>query len=152
MSSIDLHGKTWAEAIAEFVSSYNQAVAAAGASSPVLEVVHGYGSTGVGGALRTRLRGFLARHSSCLQFQPGEDVDGNPGHTLVTAIKRLPDGGGMLAEQVAAYCETPKTVRKITGRFRRHGDPQVQQAIRGLVKQGRLRQADRGRLKQYVAV
>ena len=48
-----------------------------------LDVVHGYGSTGEGGVIRGRLRGFLERHNDCLEFRPGENVDGNQGHTIV---------------------------------------------------------------------
>ena len=102
--------------------------------------------------LRQRLRGFLAKYPQCLEFKPGEDVDGNPGHTLVLPLRKLPDTGGLLAEHIWEYCENPRTVSKIAGRFRRFGDAQVQQAIRTLEKQGRLRQVSKGRLKEYAAV
>ena len=151
MSSIDLHGKTWTEALAEFIDFYNRAAAPGGASAPTLDVVHGYGSSGVGGVLRKRFRAFLAKYPTCLEYQHGEDVDGNQGHTLVKPLQRLPDTGGLLAEQVWEYCENPRTVAKITGRFRRHGDPQVQHAIRTLQKQGRLRTVSRGKFKEYAA-
>ena len=152
MSTIDLHGKTWTEALAEFLDSYNRVARTADASASTLDVVHGYGSTGSGGVLRQRLRGFLAKYPQCLEFKPGEDVDSNPGHTLVLPLRKLPDTGGLLAEHIWEYCENPRTVSKIAGRFRRFGDPQVQQTIRTLEKQGRLRQVSKGRLKEYAAV
>ena len=152
MSTIDLHGKTWTEALAEFLDSYNRVARTPDASASTLDVVHGYGSTGSGGVLRQRLRGFLAKYPQCLELKPGEDVDSNPGHTLVLPLRKLPDTGGLLAEHIWEYCENPRTVSKIAGRFRRFGDPQVQQAIRTLDKQGRLRQLSKGRLKEYVAV
>ena len=152
MSSIDLHGKNWTEALAEFIDCYNRAVPSGSGSAETLDVVHGYGSTGAGGVIRTRLRSFLSKYPQCLEYQPGESVDGNQGHTLVKPIRRLPDTGGLLAEQVWEYCETPRTVSKITGKFRRHGDPQVQQAIRILERQGRLQTESKGRLKEYKAV
>lgn len=151
MTSIDLHGKTWAEALSDFIDAYNRVVPSGGASAPTLDVVHGYGSSGVGGVLRKRFRAFLAKYPNSLQYKDGEDVDGNAGHTLVLPMKRLPDTGGLLAEQVWEYCENPRTLAKITGRFRRYGDPQVQQAIRTLQKQGRLRLVSKGRLKEYAA-
>lgn len=151
MSSIDLHGKTWTEALAEFLDFYNRLATAGGGSAPTLDVVHGYGSTGSGGVIRTRLRAFLDKYPQCLEYQAGESVDGNQGHTIVKPLQRLPDTGGLLAEQVWEYCENPRTVAKITGRFRRHGDPQVQQAIRTLQKQGRLRLVSKGRFKEYAA-
>ena len=151
MSVVDFHGKTWAQSLAEFIEIYNRA-ASQSSSAGTLEIVHGYGSTGAGGILRTRIRSFLAKYPQSLQFQPGEDVDGNAGHTLVIPIKRLPDTGGLLAEEVWEYCARPRSVSKITGRFRRHGDPLVQQAIRTLEKQGRLRPVNKSRVKEYEAI
>jgi DNA-nicking Smr family endonuclease len=77
---LDMHGDAWAEAQANFVEFYNQHAKAGSASGrfPRLDVVHGYGSTGVGGVLRSRFRGFLDRHSpKHLEYVPGESVDGN---------------------------------------------------------------------------
>ena len=147
MPAIDLHGKTWAEALAEFIECHNRAVP----SGSMLDVVHGYGSTGAGGVIRTRLRAFLSRHPQCLEYQLGEAVDGNQGHTLVKPKQRLPDTGELLVEQIWEYCETPRTVSKIAGKFRRHGDQKVQQAIQTLQRQGRLRTASKGRFKEYAA-
>ena len=151
MTTVDLHGKTWHEALADFIDVYNRAARPANGSAGALDVVHGYGSTGVGGVLRKRFRTFLAKYPNCLRYENGEDVDGNAGHTLVMPLSRLPDTGGLLAEQVWEYCERPRTVSKIAGRFRRHGDQQVQQAIRILQKQGRLRLVYQGRAKEYQA-
>ena len=84
---LDLHGLTWAEAEASFIEFYNQKLRQAGKDAVGLGVVHGYGSTGTGGVLLTRLRGFLGRYESCSDFQTGEKVDGNPGHTIVVPLK-----------------------------------------------------------------
>ena len=151
MASIDLHGQTWSESLAELIAAYNRLLVA-GSSSELLEVVHGYGSTGTGGSLRRRVRSFLAAHSDRLEFQPGEDANGNPGHTIVLPIQPLPEVSDLLAEQVLEYCETARTQSKITGKFRRHGDPRVMQAIRSLERQGRLRTVSRGRNKAYEAI
>jgi hypothetical protein len=150
MASIDFHGRTWSEALTELIAAYNL-ILADGSSSETLEVVHGYGSTGAGGSLRRRLRSFLNAHSDRLEFQPGEDADGNPGHTLVMPIRALPEVGDLLAERVLEYCEIARTQSKITGKFRRYGDPSVIQAIRSLERQGRLRTVTRGRNKAYEA-
>ena len=151
MASIDLHGMTWSESLVELIATYNRALADC-SRSEVLEVVHGYGSTGTGGSLRRRVRGFLAAHGDRLEFQPGEDADGNPGHTLVMPIQPLPALNDLLAEQVLTYCETARTQSKITGKFRRYGDASVMQAVRSLERQGRLRTVSRGRNKAYEAV
>lgn len=151
MVTIDLHGRTWSESLPELIATYNR-VLATNPSTEVLEVVHGYGSTGTGGSLRRRVRSFLTAHSDRLEFKPGEDADGNPGHTMVLPIRPLPEIGDLLAEQVLDYCETARTQSKITGKFRRHGDPSVIQAIRSLERQGRLRTVSKGRNKGYEAV
>ena len=152
MASVDFHGKTWSEALAEFVDLYNRTLRSGNGTTVTLDVVHGYGSTGTGGTMRVRIRSFLDRYPQHLDYMPGESVDGNRGHTMVLPVQPLPAIGDMLAEQVWEYCDTPRAQSKITGRFRRHGDPQVLQAIRSLEKQGRLRAVSRGRLKVYEAV
>jgi hypothetical protein len=151
MASIDLHGRTWPESLSELIETYNR-ILTTGSPSQILEVVHGYGSSGTGGSLRRRVRSFLAAHSDRLQFKPGEESDGNPGHTIVVPIQPLPEVNDLLAEQVLEYCETARTQSKITGKFRRYGDPRVIQAIRSLEKQGRIRSVTRGRNKAYEGV
>lgn len=146
---VDCHGKTWPEALAEFIALYNRALQSDGAAT--LDIIHGYGSGGVGGTMRVRFRAFLARYPQRLEYQPGEQVDGNRGHTLVLPIAPLPDTDDLLAEQVWEYCRQPRTLRKITGRFRRHGDRRVMQAVRALEKERRLRAVNRGRVKAYEA-
>ena len=147
---LDCHGKTWAEALAEFIARYNGALQAG--SGDTLDIIHGYGSTGAGGTIRARLRAFLGRYSDRLEWQPGESVDGNHGHTLVRPGRPLPEAGDLLAEQVWEYCARPRTASKITGKFRRHGDDRTLEAIRALEREGRLRSANRGRVKTYQAV
>ena len=97
-TSLDLHGHTWAEALEAFIEFYNGSFQGP-ENTPVgrLEIVHGYGSTGEGGVLRSRLRGFLHRHEDCLEFRLGEDLDSNKGHTIVIPIKPLPDRFNLLA-------------------------------------------------------
>ena len=147
---LDLHGKTWSETLPEFIELYNHAVRQQ--SGENLDIIHGYGSTGTGGILRQRIRGYLQRQGERLQFQPGEEVDGNQGHTVVVPIQPLLETTDLLLEQILEYCDSPRAQSKITGRFRRHGDPQVLQAIRTLEKQRRLRTVQRGRVKEYEAV
>ncbi len=151
MSSIDLHGKTWADALPEFIELYNYTLRAH-SGGVELDVIHGYGSTGQGGVLRKRIRGYLQRQGERLQFKPGEEVDGNQGHTVVMPVQPLPETADLLAEQILEYCESARTASKITGRFRRYGDPLVLPAIRALERQGRLRADNRGKVKVYQAV
>lgn len=149
METLDLHGQTWSEALPAFIEAYNGALRRSGGG---LEVVHGYGSSGVGGALRSRLRSFLRRHEGRLEFMLGEDMDGNAGVTFVVPRTALPDVDDLLAEQVLEYCERPKSRSKIMGKFRRHGDPKVGQAMGMLEREGRLRAVSKKGVKVYEAV
>ncbi len=149
---LDLHGKTWAEALQEFVEAYNKAVQPGGHACRTLRVIHGYGSTGGPGVLRSRFRRFLEKHEARLEFTPGEKADGNPGYTTVTPKYPLPGADAALCELVRDYCEQPKTLSRIVGQFRRYGTPRVQQAVRSLESQKRLRKAARAKNSVYQAV
>ncbi len=149
---LDVHGKTWAEALQEFVDAYNKAVQPGGHACRTLRVIHGYGSTGGPGILRTRFRKFFERHEARLEFTLGEKTDGNPGYTTVTPKYPLPGADAALCELVWDYCEQPKTMSRIVGQFRRYGDPRVQQAVHSLEGQKRLRKAARAKNSVYQAV
>ena len=149
---LDVHGKTWAEALEEFVDAYNKAVQPGGNACRTLTVIHGYGSSGSGGILRTRFRRFLEKQGPRLEFTPGEKVSVNPGYTLVTPRFPLPGADAALSELVWDYCEQPKTMSKIVGQFRRYGTPRVQRAVKSLETQKRLRKAARAKNSVYEAV
>ena len=152
---IDLHEQTWHEALPAFIAFYNEALHhAASDPIPTLDIIHGYGSTGAGGVLRKRLHNFLAEHArqGRLAFTPGEIADANPGHTLVQPIEPLPGTHDMLAEDILDYCARPRALSKITGKFRRHGEPAVLAAIDSLVRQRRLRPVSKGNRKAYEAI
>jgi len=149
---LDLHGLTWAEAEASFIEFYNQTLRQVGKGAVGLDVVHGYGSTGNGGVLRTRLRGFLGRYEPCLDFQTGEKVDGNPGHTIVVPLKPLPSLLDKLSQDIWDFCDRPRSQSKIIGKFRRHGQTEVLSTIKTLEKQKRLRPSNQGAHNLYQAV
>ena len=149
---LDLHGKTWAEALEEFVDAYNGAVRRGGRSSRAMHVIHGYGSAGGPGILRTRFRRFLEKYDSQLEFTLGEKADGNPGYTIVTPLQPLPGADAALSELVWDYCEQPKTLNKITGQFRRYGMPRVQRAVKSLEGQKRLQKGVKSKKSVYQAV
>lgn len=81
--SIDLHNCTVAQAIHEFVRFYNACVRSGYRGR--IEIIHGYGSSGVGGSIKTELRRYLAAHDDIYsQFLPGESLR-NPGVTILYA-------------------------------------------------------------------
>jgi len=146
---LDLHGYTWAQALPAVIEFHNRAVhLAGGATVGRLEIVHGYGSTGEGGVILRRLRAYLARHPDKVQVE----YDRNVGHTYVIPLAALPGIEDILLEEILGYCDEPRTQSKITGKFRRHGDPTVLAAIRVLEREGRLKREDRGAHKLYRSV
>lgn len=150
-NEIDLHGYTKLEAIEELVKFYNARVKK-GNLTP-FEVIHGYGSNGVGGVLRTRIRGFLAGFEDCLEFDSGKDpFENNPGKTRIIPRKPLPDTLDLLGEEILDFCDTAKPINKITGKFHRIGETKVLAAVKNLEKQGRLKMTHKGALKVYLAV
>ena len=52
--------------------------------------MHGYGSSGAGGVLSARLRGFCDAHADRVRCARGEDADDNAGLTVVTVVEPLP--------------------------------------------------------------
>jgi hypothetical protein len=145
--SIDLHGCTVHEAIAQFVDFYNNCVR--GGYRGCIEVVHGYGSSGVGGKIRQELRRYLARNSACLEiYVPGNL--GNPGITRVYPKRLLPvtpnrapgqnsDQATRAREAILNFCETPKSrervFSKLAGRF---GDRVLRDEISRMIRDGLL--------------
>lgn len=136
---VDFHGKTWAEARAAFLDAYQSTVQSSGGAQ-TLRIVHGYGASGVGGVLRERFRKYLIRYKDRLEFKHGEAIDGNQGWTLVQAIRPLPNEDEDIEDLILAYCQQPRTIDKIAGRFRRYGDRKVREAVESLLKSPQLLQ------------
>jgi hypothetical protein len=147
---LDLHGFTKLEAIEEFIKFYNARVKK-GNLTP-FDVIHGYGSSGVGGVLLTRIRGFLSNFPDELDFDFGKDpFAANPGATRVIPKKTLPEAVDLLSEGILDFCEAPKTLSKIIGKFHRYEEAKIQNAIKQLEKQNRLKFFYKGSFKVYQA-
>ena len=145
-SRIDLHGYTVAEAVDLFVSSYNERVKRGDLSR--FHVIHGYGSGGKGGRIRTALRKFLQAFDDSLAIETNPV---NPGVTVVIPMKRLPDGAGILTAEILDYCCSGKTESKVLGRFRRFGDLSVKRTLQKLVARGKLKTVRKGSHTVYTA-
>jgi len=143
-TEIDLHGYQVVEAIDIFVKHYNERVKR-GDLSPI-SVIHGYGSGGEGGRIRTALLKLLKTSEENLSFQ--QDA-WNPGKTVIYPVKVLPSGAGIISSEIVDYCHLPRPESKILGKFRRFGDLNVKNTLRRLVKQGILRCERKGRLTVY---
>lgn len=147
-NEIDLHGCLVPEAIDRFVTYYNTRVRA-GDYSRIL-VIHGYGSTGEGGKIRTRLRGYLSSHDAELAFEFGENLSGgNLGNTYVFPRKPLPSMSDALSNEILEFCRSPKTKSKIAGKFRLFGEARIQASLQTLEKQKLLRISHKGSHKLF---
>jgi DNA-nicking Smr family endonuclease len=85
---LDLHGYTVAEATEQFVQHYNTRMDKN--KLGCWKIIHGYGSSGQGGAIRAKLRAFMDEHLDKLRYETG-DAYGDPGWTWVYPKTRLPD-------------------------------------------------------------
>lgn len=143
-TEIDLHGFMVVEAIDVFVNHYNRRVNA-GDLSPI-SVIHGYGSGGEGGRIKTALLKLLKTSEDNLSFQ---QEDWNPGKTVIYPGKVLLPGAGITSSEIVDYCHLPRSESKVLGKFRRFGDLNVKNTLRRLVKQGILSCERKGRLTVY---
>lgn len=145
-TEIDLHGYQVVEAIDIFVKHYNERVS--GGDLSAISVIHGYGSTGEGGRIKTALRKLLQSSEESLSF--ADDV-WNPGKTVIYPEKPLPSGAGIISSEIREYCCTSQSESKVLGKFRKHGDLNVKNTLRRLVKQGKLTVTRKGRHTIYTA-
>jgi hypothetical protein len=147
---IDLHGLSTTVALEQFITYYNNEVK--NKNLEPIQVVHGYGSKGVGGEISRRLRAFLKDHPDQLHFETGEDLENNPGYTLVYPSWLLPSMPETISARLLEFCRTAKTVEKIHNKFRVLGDAEVKAAIRSLEQQGQLKAIVKGKVRAYISV
>ena len=148
MIELDVHGLTVDEALKVFVEFYNRHIRRA--SGEPLRVVHGWGSSGEGGRIRLKLRQVLADTTPNLDWKPGEEVEGNLGVTIVYPGKVIQPLEDRLATAILEFCSTPRTESKITGQFRNYQPREIKQAIRLMLRQGRLKEILKNQHSTYV--
>lgn len=146
MIEIDLHEMTVSEALDYFIGTYNSN------KGQSLKIIHGYGSTGVGGRIRSAVRNFIQSNNNCFsRVEYGENIDRNQGYTIVYYRSTLPEKDDQLKEKIITYCTiSPKTKEKIAGEFRNFGTGAVTQAVKELVSTGRLAEI-KGKVKKFKA-
>ncbi len=145
---LDLHGFTVAEAIERFIQDYNTRVD--NNLYGCWKIIHGYGSSGKGGAIRIRIRALLDEHLDKLRYEAGDDY-GDPGWIWVYPKVHLPDQRERMATAILKFCSEGKTEEKILREFINMGEAQVKQAVRSLAKQGKLKTVNRGAKILYQA-
>jgi hypothetical protein len=146
---LDLHGYTVVEANERFVQDYNTRVD--NDQYGCWKIIHGYGSSGKGGAIRVKFRALLDEHLDKLRYEAGDDY-GDPGWTWVYPKVHLPDQRERMAAAILSFCSDGKTEEKILREFGKVGNVQVKQVVRSLAKQGKLRIVNKGTKILYQAV
>ena len=129
---IDLHHKKVNEAINFFMKTYNENFIA---KSPI-RVIHGYGSSGVGGVIIKRFKELSGAYSSYFRVE----YDSNPGVTIVIPLKALPMGNFLLEADILEFCQdSPKTFSKIQGKFiKKYTNDELKRSLKTLIKKGQL--------------
>ncbi|MBU4485937.1 MAG: hypothetical protein KKD38_03335, partial [Candidatus Delongbacteria bacterium] len=117
-----------------------------------LKIIHGYGSTGIGGRIKNAIRNFIELNKSNFnRIEFGEILERNQGYTIVYYRSELPNSSDVLKEKIRNFCAvTPKTKEKIIGNFRKFGSGAVMQALKELVSSGKLTEI-KGKVKKYGA-
>ena len=144
---INLHGYTVNQALEVFITNYNLCIQ--NTKNIEICVIHGYGSTGEGGKIRSFLRKYLSLQTDKLKWSGGEQINGNAGITYVKPLHTLSETYENLANEIFNYCQTPKTKKKIAGYFRKHGDQCTLKALKYLEKNNQLKIVWKGKHKCY---
>jgi hypothetical protein len=136
------------ESIRGLIAFYNKQINK-GSRQPI-RVLHGWGSSGIGGIKRAKLRNFLDQYDTHLSYRRGNDIDGNDGYTIIFPQKALPTANDLLSQEILVFCQISRTKEKILGKFRTHGDMNVNKALNKLVKQGQLKSEKKGRFQHFI--
>jgi len=145
---IDLHELNSLNAIEQFIKYYNERVKKKLYGE--IEIIHGYGSTGQGGVIKRKLHKLFNDNLKKLSYKPGEDFSLNPGITMVKPKLLLPEASNILFNEILDFAsDNPKSLEKITGKFRKYSTPVVTDAIKALVKKELLEVVNKGKVKCY---
>jgi hypothetical protein len=134
MPDLDLHGYTVEEALKAFRAFYNKHAG----TGDRLRIIHGYGAVSESSRILKKLREFLAAALPTPDWKSGEDLEGNPGVTIVYARRKLPSAESQLEQEILVLCRVPRTESKIAGQLRKHPPREIKAALRSLVRRGEL--------------
>lgn len=136
-ADIDLHGLTVEEAIKKFMAHCKTTFQSGRRDS--ITLIHGYGSTGVGGRIKVRLRALIEHHHALIESRFNDAA--NPGATDIRLLGPPPSTSlkaSAQEERACSFCTTPKEERKILNKFCRVSAEEIKSLLRGLQARGRL--------------
>jgi hypothetical protein len=131
---IDLHDKNVNEAINYFITKYNE-ILSKGFKGKIT-VIHGYGSSGIGGKIKKRFKEFSEAYTMYFKVS----YNNNIGITIVKPLKPLPNFDFLFENELLEFCsETPKSITKIKNQFfLNHNNSEIKKTINNLIKKGIL--------------
>ncbi len=149
MREIDLHNMTVDEAMKFMIECFREEWKN---GKKIIKVIHGYGSGGKGGKIKKAVREFLKKNSLNFKYETGEGIDLNQGYTIIEIKYPIEDIKSIFEEKIIEFCTTPKTMDKITGEFRKHGEKEIALITAKIVRGGKLREIIKGKYKCYEKV
>jgi len=131
---IDLHNKNVNEAINFFMTTYNEALS--NGFKGEITVIHGYGSSGVGGKIKKRFKEFSEAYKNYFKV----NYNANLGVTLVRPFKALPNSDFLFENDLLEFLSAnPKSLSKIQNKFfKSHNPDEIKKTIKLLLKKGAL--------------
>lgn len=141
MIKLDLHGMKTRDAIERFIFEYNKAVKE---GADKLEVVHGYGSSGVGGDIKEALTALLDAYASKVRYIKGESL-GNKGMTVVIPDEPLPPRKTAADEVVLRMLDKQACAKAIEDNlFGMLTSEEIQGSLKWLTGSGRAVRVEQG--------
>jgi hypothetical protein len=150
MIELDVHGLTVNDALRVFIEFYTRQ--ARSSSRDPLRVIHGWGSSGKGGRIRPKLRQLLSEAGPNLDWKAGEDLEGNPGVTIVYPRKVIQPCERELETAILEFCSVPRTESKIAGQLRKYEAREIKLAIRALLRRGQIKEILKGNHTAFTKV
>jgi len=143
---LDLHGMRTKDAIDRFISEYNKAVRL---GVDRLEVVHGYGSSGVGGDIKDALTALLDAYPGKVRYIKGEML-GNRGVTVVVPDIPLPPRKMAIDDVILNMLSKPSSLKDIEeGLCGFAGGDEIHGAMKALMRSGKATEVLRGGMISY---
>lgn len=134
MKEIDLHDKSVNEAIRYFIEKYNEILS--NGFKEQINVIHGYGSTGVGGKIKKRFKEVSEVYKAHFKTIPGSNI----GITIIKPLKMIPDENFLLQKSLLEFCSSsPKNLSKINNNFfKEYTNAEIKKVIHQLIKKDLL--------------
>jgi hypothetical protein len=131
---IDLHDTKLEDAIPFFITKYNEFYL--NGFKGEIEVIHGYGSSGIGGVIKKRFKSFSEAYNTYFNAR----YTNNLGVTFITPKKLIPKENFLLENEILIFCSnSPKSMNKIKNNFlKKYKQEDIKKSVLSLLKKNLL--------------